>query len=292
MGWQSLWDRVVYYARGLYLRVDETHLFLMAGGLAFSTFVCIIPFVLVLFFVLGSVLASASLEHQVNLLIDAVIPYEAYAEFVKSALLSRAREIIAYKSVYGIVGALGLLFAASGLFSSMRTILNVIFKVTRVQNEAIGKLRDFGMVFLVLCLFLVSVTLFPIFEAIKDTPSTFFFLKALRFGLLAQYVYAIFSFLMMCVIFYALYFFIPYDRLHWRVLVVSTLWAAVLWEIAEQGFGYYITHFASVEQIYGAYALLVVVAFWIYYACVTFILGAEMGQLYRERRVVNGFVER
>jgi uncharacterized BrkB/YihY/UPF0761 family membrane protein len=33
--------------------------------------------------------------------------------------------------------------------------------------------------------------------------------------------------------------------------------------------------------------MVVVVAFWIYYSAVVFILGAEIGQLYRERLTVK-----
>ena len=279
---RSFWAAMKYYLHGLYIRTDEHHLFLMAGGLAFSVFVCIVPFVLVIFFILGSVLATVSLEQQIDLLIQKAIPYQSYANIVKEIILSRVRELVRYKHVYGSVGVVGLVFAASGLFSSMRTILNTIFKVQIVKNEVVGKLRDFGMVFLVLCFFLVSITLFPIFEAVKDA-TTVDILKPFQLSFLQQYVYAIFSFLVMWGIFYALYFFVPYGRFHWRVLTWSSLWAAILWEFAEQGFGFYMTHFASVEAIYGAYALLVVVAFWIYYACLTFVVAAELGQLYRER---------
>jgi len=36
-------------------------------------------------------------------------------------------------------------------------------------------------------------------------------------------------------------------------------------------------------RVYGAYTLLIAVVFWIYYSAVVFIVGAEIGQLYRER---------
>ena len=81
-----------------------------------------------------------------------------------------------------------------------------------------------------------------------------------------------------------IYLLIPYDRLGGRVAALSAFWAAVLWEIAEQLFGYYVTNFASIERMYGAYVLIAVVVFWIYYSAIVFILGAEVGQLYRMRR--------
>ena len=42
--------------------------------------------------------------------------------------------------------------------------------------------------------------------------------------------------------------------------LVGVFWAAVLWEAAKQLFGYYLHNFAAFGKIYGAYALVVVVA--------------------------------
>ena len=43
-------------------------------------------------------------------------------------------------------------------------------------------------------------------------------------------------------------------------------------------------HVATFKKIYGAYVAAIVVVFWIYYTAIVFIIGAEIGQLYRERR--------
>ena len=283
---RSIKEFVFHYVWGLYLRTDEHHLFLMGGGLAFSLFVCIVPFVLIVFAVLGKVLEASSLENQVRALVDTIIPYREHAEFVKGIILSRARELVLYKGTYGIVGALGLLFTASGLFSSMRTILNMIYKAAPLKLDLWGKLRDFGMVFLVLFLLLASIVFLPVAEALKDsTLSTF-----TGFGTLQKYVYTILASVIVFAVFFVLYSLVPYGKLGSRVVALSALWATLLWEIAKQVFGYYITHFASIQRIYGAYVLMVVVAFWIYYSSIIFILGAEIGQLYRERRAAAGKV--
>jgi membrane protein len=80
-----------------------------------------------------------------------------------------------------------------------------------------------------------------------------------------------------------IYYLIPYERLGIGVVIVSAFWATLLWEIAKQAFGYYVTNVATIGRIYGAYVMIVVVAFWIYYSSIVFVLGAEIGQLYRER---------
>ena len=281
--YETVREFLAHYLGGLYRRMDEYPIFLMAGGLAFSIFICMVPFVLIVFFLLGTILEEASVEQQIDRIVDTAIPYTQYASFVKHILFSRVREIVAYRNVYGLVGILGLLFTASGLFSSMRTILNAVYRVSAQKNEAVGKLRDFGMVFLVLCFFLLSITLFPVLEAVKDATFASPFLRFLRFNVFEKYAYSALSFLSISGVFAVLYLLVPYEKPGRKTVAVSALSTAVLWEIAEQGFGYYINHIASMDRIYGAYALAVVVVLWVYYASVVFVLGAAIGQLHRER---------
>jgi membrane protein len=61
------------------------------------------------------------------------------------------------------------------------------------------------------------------------------------------------------------------------------MWAAIFWVGAKILFGMYLSNFTTFSKIYGAYALGIVVAFWIYYTAAVFILGAEIGKLFDER---------
>ena len=72
------------------------------------------------------------------------------------------------------------------------------------------------------------------------------------------------------------------------VPLVSAFWATVLWELARKVFGYYVSNFLSVNKIYGAFILIAVILFWLFYSSCLFIVGAEIGQLYRERRKNRG----
>jgi membrane protein len=274
-----------HYASGLYHRIDEHHIFMLAGGLAFSLFVCIVPFVLIIFSALGMILQASSLESEISSYIDKFIPYERYASYAKQLIMSRLDEFRLYRNVAGYVGVIGLFFAASGLFSSMRTILNTVYRVKTEKHVLIAKLRDFGMILLVLIFFLVSTTSLPILEIVKDSANKIAFLNHFQLNLIQNLFFRTISFLIVFLVFYTLYYLIPYGRLSKRVTAVSALSATVLWEIAKQAFGFYITNFATLKRVYGTYVLLIVIAFWIYYSSLTFILGAEIGQLYREWRL-------
>jgi len=273
-----------YYFGGLYHRIDEDHVFLSAAGLAFSLFVCIVPFVLIVFSVLGIVLEASSVEREIVSYVDKFIPYEQYAFFVKEVIFSRLEEFRIYKNIAGYIGIIGLLFAASSLFSSMRTILNRVYKVDVDKPAVIAKLRDFGMILLVLLFFLVSITSLPLLEIIKDSAYKIRILEFFRLSFIQNISFRVMSFTIVFVVFFTMYHLVPYGKLSKKVTALSALCATILWELAKQAFGYYIINFASLKRIYGTYVLLVVVVFWIYYSSIIFIIGGMIGQLYRERR--------
>lgn len=281
--WHTYREWIVHYGGGLYDRIDRHHVFLMASGLAFSLLMCIVPLVLIIFAILGMVLGKPSIIQEIDTLIERLVPYESYASFVKQLVLSRVGEFTIYKNAAGIIGLVGLLFAATSLFSGMRTTLNTVYRVPSSESVLIGKLKDLGLVVLVLLYFLLSTTLLPSLEITKELADRVAALHYFRFDLVENILVATLSFLLIWAAFFVVYFLVPYKRPPKRVVLVSALSAAVLWELAKQLFGFYITHFVTLKLVYGAYVLLIVVAFWIYYTSLVFILGAEIGQLYRER---------
>jgi membrane protein len=272
-----------HYLVGLYKRLDQNHVFLLAGGLSFSLFSCLVPFVLIIFSVIGRLLDVPDVQNQIDLFLNAAIPYPEVSAFLKEVFANRIGDFRLFRSTAGYLGIIGLLFASSGLFSSMRTILNSIYGVSKRRHIIVGKLRDFGMVLLVLLFFLMFAFILPVLEFFKGF---YFIQKMLDFielNFIEKQMISLLTFALMYGVFFMLYKFISYEKLKKRVVVVSAFWAALLWEIAKQLFGYYLTHAASLTRVYGAYLFVVAGAFWIYYSSIAFIAGGYIGQLYRER---------
>ena len=276
-----------HYIGGLIKRMDEHHGFLLAGGLAFSLFICIIPFLLIIFYILGNFLNSQSVQSQVNIAINTIIPYPKYADYVNEIIFKRINEVIEYKNVAGIIGALGLLFAASGLFSSMRTILNRVFGIETNVHFILGKLRDFALVLMVILIFFVTTMLSPVLDLFIQAAQQIQGLSFFRSPIFEHFLLSVISLVLIFILFLILYSTVPVRKLGKNSTFISALWAAILWEVAKQGFGFYIHHFTTFGRIYGTYALVVVVAFWIYYSSIVFIVGAEIGRLYSERKFLN-----
>lgn len=269
-----------HYIKGLYHRINDHHVLLLASALAFSFFICIIPLVLMIFSIIGNIFASTTLENNLSLFIEKIIPYREYAEFVKKIVFNRIEEFKIYRTAAGYIGAAGLLFGASSIFSTMKTILNTIFNVKSEKHPIFEKLKDFGMVALILFFFIISTVLMPGLEIIKSFWDQISFLSFLKIGLVLRFLFFLVSVFIFFSFLFLLYYLIPSKRIPKQAAAISSLVAAVLWEIAIQLFGFYISSSPNLGRIYGAYLLMIVVAFWIYYSSVIIIIGAEVGDLY------------
>ncbi len=282
-----MWHRFLafskHYFGGLYDRLDRHHVFLFSGGLAFSLFVCIIPLTLIIFWILGKFLQSAEMEIQIVTFIQTVIPYERYAEFVKEIIFTRVHEVIEYRNIAGFVGIVGLFFAASSFASSLRTVLNKVFGTDLDINIFLGKLRDFVVIIIVVLLFLVSIMLLPMIDFFSTLAQTTPYLQYFNKPIFQRFLSTLISLFVMYLIFSALYKFMPIVKIRKQSVLIGALWAALLWVTAKVLFGIYLSTFKTFSRIYGAYALAVVVAFWIYYTSAVFIIGAEIGKLFDER---------
>lgn len=281
--WKKVWLFIRHYLGGLYDRTDKHHIFLLSGGLAFSLFTCIIPLVLIIFWILGNFLSSEEVELQIINLINTVIPYDKYAEFTRQIIFSRVYEIVEFKNTAGLIGFIGLFFAASGFFSSMRTVLNKIFGIDTDLNFFLGKLRDFLFIILAILLFFFSTLAIPILEVLKKISQSTDYLQIFNHPFFQQIYTVLFSFVLILILMYLFYRVIPTKKIRRISAFVGATWSSLLWVAAKTLFGYYITHFQTWGKIYGTYTLIIVVAFWIYYTSAVFIIGAEIGKLFDER---------
>ena len=301
-----------YYLGGLFVRMNDNNILLLCAGLAFATLLCLVPLVFLIFFVLEAILDVRAIAHLVNQTVDVLIPYPEEAEYLKEVLSTRVSGVMTFKEAYGVSGLLILIVSASSLFSSMRTLLNAVFKVEhslgpkegeidqvtveQLKNMdtpgrwvkflhgilpiVVGKLKDLAMVLLVIYIFLLLVLALPILSAVIGVAPSLLHTYI-------TYFYGLTSLTLIFAVFLGLYWLLPYQKIQIKVLVTGAFWAALLWKFTEWSFGYYLSHFGSISYLYGAYVLLVVVALWIYFSAIIFIIGAQIAQLCRERQAAD-----
>ena len=216
-------------------------------------------------------------------LIDTVIPYDTYAQFVKDIIFDRVKEVVEYRNLAGWIGIIGLFFAASGFASSLRTVLNKINGTDIDINLFLGKLRDFLVIIVIVLVFLALILTLPILDFLVSFAQSTPYLQVFNQPIFHRVFTSLFSFFLMVLIFAVLYKFMPTEKIRKRSVAVGAIWASIFWVGAKILFGMYLSNFTTFSRIYGAYALGIVVAFWIYYTAAVFILGAEIGKLFDER---------
>lgn len=283
-------ESIKYYSIGLWKRIELDHLFLSAGGIAFSLILSMIPFILVVFALIGSLVPIELIQKQLNIYIDTIIPYAEYANYTKEMIMKRIPDVFEYKTTAGYLGIFGLLFTSTWLFSSMRTILNSIFGVSKERGALYGLIRDFGMVFLLILFVAISLIVFPVIDLLKTSTLENEFLILLRINGLFQFIFSFLSIVLIYLMFFGLYYFIPYEKLGKKIPAISAAWATFLWETMRYVFGYYVTTFLSTNKFYGAFLLLLVIGFWIFYSSALFIVGAQIGQLVRAKNEIKNII--
>lgn len=276
---------IKHYIFGLVKRIDEHHIFISGGGIAFSLLLSIVPFIMLSLSILGAIVEPGVIEEKIIFAIDAIIPYPEYANYAKQIISSKLPGVIEYKGFAAYFGIIGLLFTSTWIFSSLRTVLNDVFHVKSKEGAIKGLIKDFKMVLLLVLLIFISTFAIPLLNFFVLATNEIPFLSFLRVSYVLNSIISYSATFLLFLMFYAFYSLIPHEKLNHRVALVSALWATVLWDIARKIFGYYVANFLADNQFYGAFVLLMVILFWIFYSSCLFIIGAEIGQLYRERKL-------
>jgi membrane protein len=267
------------YIRGLWNRADEHNILFMAEALSFSTLICVIPLVLIGFAVGGMILETSDFIFQINV----VVPYPDNARWVKEFIATQVGEFSVYKNLAGAIGFVGIFFASSALFSTIRSIFKTVYKSEKARSVIVGKLFDFLMIFLLMVLFLTAATLLPVLEVLRHIAATSGLLKGVLLEGVTKFVMDASTVAGVVLVLFIVHRVVPVSRPSKGAAIAAAISTTVLWFLAEQLFGMYITQVATLKRIYGAYVVAVVVVFWIYYTSVVFIVGAEIGQIYQER---------
>jgi membrane protein len=185
--------------------------------------------------------------------------------------------------VAAVVGIATLIATASGVFGEMQAALNTIWKAKpsggSVSRLVRARIVSLGLVAALGFLLLVSLVVSAALNALSTYIDVY-----LPFGSVVLSVANFFvSFVLICVLFGAIYKILPDRPLGWRDVLIGAVGTTMLFEIGKSLIGLYIGS-SSIASSYGAAGALIVVLLWIYYTAQIFLLGAEFTKVYASRR--------
>lgn len=296
---RRLWDRALPMARDFLLlnwvrdifmylvriveRMEQNHIFLSAAALSFNALLCFIPLLLLVFWVLGFYLGTDDAIVMVEKSIRQLDLFPYQREQLRNITVGIIREFVQGSKLAGILGGIGLIWTSSALFGALRTVFGRIFHIEDNRNIFASKLRDFAMLSVVGIAMVLITTFMYASSLLRGLGEDVFGLR-LHSWVFDGVVNTASVFLLSFFLFIIVFTLVPDKRQRFRVIVIASFVAALLWGIAKAIFAYYLANLWSIGTVYGPYAVIVATAIWVYYSSITLLFAAEVGQMYEERR--------
>jgi membrane protein len=253
----------------------------LGAALAFYTILSLSPLVIIVLALAGLIFSRSTAQAHILSQVQGMIGPDG-GKAVESMLANAQRPAAGILGT--IVGLLSLLFGASGVFTELRSALNLIWEVTPEKTSGVvALLRErffsFGMVLSIGFLLLVSLVVSTILAAIGKffgglLPIPSPVVAVLNFSL---------SYLGVAVLFGLIFRLVPEAKVRWRNVWLGALVTALFFSIGKTLIGLYLGK-SSVGSAYGAAGSVIVVIVWVYYSAQIFFFGAEFTHAYTERR--------
>jgi membrane protein len=275
---------VRYYVRGIWRKTTEDDVLFLASGLAFNGILTLIPILFLSAAVIGTILNSdAASMKQMGEVLDAIFPEQPFAEEIRTTISALISDIITYRRSIGIVGFIVLLWTTTSLVDALRSALHRVYELKRTRGVLAGLAHDVGFIALAFVLFLLSNFSVWVYTFLRPWALRVAALRPFFETSLARVVPTLIIVLLTAIMFYIIYEYITDVRPPRRAAIISTITTTILWIVAGQLFSVYLSDWSLIGRIYGPYAFLLVLLFWIYLSCLLFVFGGIVGQVYWER---------
>jgi membrane protein len=248
--------RVVFHTLRSFA-VDECGL--RAAALSYHVLLAIFPLLLFILFVASRVIQSGNTQHVLFSYVQRAFPQLA------AQVTDLIRRTVAASTSFGIIGAAGLLWSASALFTVLTGTFNVIWEA---EPRPLWRRRLMSIVTV-----LALAVLFT-FSLLVRTLTAFDLAQS---AILSQQWINQGADLMVTIsLLLVLYLWLPNRSVDWRAALSGATLAALLWQVAKTAFSIYLG--LGVDRfgaIYGSLGSVVVLILWVYFSSLILFLGAE-----------------
>jgi membrane protein len=249
------------------------------AAIAFYTVTSIAPLLLIVIAIAGLVFGREAAQGAITAQLSGLMGQETAQLLEKAVSNASATSSGMWATLIGVV----TLFAtASGAFGEMQSALNAIWKAKpkgdTVSRLIRGRAASIGLVMTLGFLLVVSLAVSAALSALGDQLNA-----VLPFGeAIMSAVNTVISFVLIAVLFAAIYKVLPDRRLQWRDVMIGAAVTSFLFVAGKSLIGWYIGS-SAVGSTYGAAGSLIVLLLWVYYSVQIFLLGAEFTKVFANR---------
>ncbi len=245
----------------------------LSAAIAFYTILSLAPLAIFVIAIVSVIYGHAAAQNELLEQIESMIGQQG-AEVVKGMIEYGQKP--ASGAVASVIGAIALLFGASGVFGELRSAFDTVWDVnTQSEGGLWGTIKErffsFGMVLAVGLLVVISVTASVVLAAVVKFFGTFLTIPAFVLNTVDVAV----SLVGFTVVFAAILRFVPAVKAGWKSVWTGALVTALLFTIGKFPIALYLGK-AAVGSAYGAAGSLIVVLVWVYYSAMIFLFGAEL----------------
>jgi membrane protein len=249
-------------------KFHRDHGFLLSSGITFNFLICMIPLTLLLLSLVSPYLyTSREILRFISSHLQNVVPS------LDPQILRNVMRIIGHRKIVGLVGFGGLIWSSTLVFSSLRSVFDIVFQIEKGRSILRGKAIDLLMVLLAGSFFLMSMGLSSAVGLIQSSYlSPFMDLgRIARFTLRYVIPFALtFSTLLL------IYTILPNKKIQLKSFLQAAFFTSLLGEAAKHGFGWYVFHVGRFSMVYGSLSTLAIFFLLVYYSSVILILGGEV----------------
>lgn len=251
----------------------------LGASLSYYTLFAIAPVLLVAIAIAGLAFGPEAVRGEIVGQLRVLVGEEG-ARAVQSMLQGASRPQSGWLAT--IVGSVTFVFAATGAFLELQTVLNTIWRVKPNPNAnfvgfVTDRIRSFGIVLAMGFLLLVSLAI----SAALAAASAWIDRRAPAVPMVWQTIHALVSLGVITTLFAMLYRFLPDVQLEWRDVMTGAFVTAVLFTIGKQVIGLYLGQSATAST-YGTAGSVIVLLLWVYYSTQIMLLGAEFTRIYAD----------
>ncbi len=249
----------------------------LAAALAYYTIFSIAPLLIIAVAIAGLVFGRSAAQAQILAQLRGLFG-EAGGKAIQEMLTSASKPKSGTIAI--IIGAVTLLFGASGVFGQLKDAMNTIWNVEEKKSGGIAamiheRFLSFAMVLGVGFLLLVSLVLDAAIAAVGKFAG-----QRLPGGEgVWQTMQLVVSFAVIAVLFAMIFKFLPDVKIEWHDVWLGAGFTSLFFVLGKLGLGLWLGK-ASVGSAYGAAGSLVVLLLWIFWSANILFFGAEFTQVY------------